>query len=278
MALVIDLNGASILGHTEEAAILTLIPINIGSIDSAAPSPPSNLSLSSPSTSPNSDPTPELLVSGVKPLATVELYSDSSCQVSTSSPVSVQQGESSVIIEANAFTNDGSITYYARQTDVAGNPSNCSRTNAFYAYDGTTPVSPSGLSLHSPSTSPSGDPTPEILVSGVEPLTTVELYSDSSCQVSMSSPVSVLQGESSVIIEANSFTSDGSITYYARQTDTAANHSPCSHSSITYQYTFASVITRVSAIGGSYWTDDIFTISVEFGGRLLLTQSMGRLN
>ena len=75
-------------------------PINIGGINSADPSPPSNdpsppsnlsLSLSSPSTSPNSDPTPEILVSGVEPLATVELYSDSSCQVSTSSPVSVQQ-------------------------------------------------------------------------------------------------------------------------------------------------------------------------------------------
>ena len=171
-------------------------PINIGSINSAAPSPPSNLSLSNPSTSPNSDPTPEILVSGVKPLATVELYSDSSCQVSTSSPVSVQQSESSVIIEANVFTNDGSITYYARQTDVAGNPSNCSSTNAFYtynAYNGTLLLPPSELALHSPSTSPNSDPTPEILVSGVEPLATVELYSDSSCQVSTSSPVSVQQ-------------------------------------------------------------------------------------
>ena len=71
MASVIDLNGSFIVSSTGKAANLTLIPINIGSINSAAPSPPSNLSLSNPSTSPNSDPTPEILVSGVKPLATV---------------------------------------------------------------------------------------------------------------------------------------------------------------------------------------------------------------
>ena len=75
-----------------------------------------------------------------------------------------------MIVEVNAFTSDDSITYYARQTDAAGNPSSCSSINAFYVYDGTTPTPPSGLVLHSPSTSPSNDPTPEILVSGVEPL------------------------------------------------------------------------------------------------------------
>ena len=68
-----------------------------------------------------------------------------------------------------------------------------------------------------------------------------------------------------MIIEANAFTNDGSITYYARQTDIAEHNSPCSHSSITYQYTFASVITRVSAIDGSYSTGDTLTVSVEFG-------------
>ena len=50
-----------------------------------------------------------------------------------------------MIVEANALTNDGSIRYYARQTDAAGNPSSCSSTNAFYAYDGTAPTPPSGL-------------------------------------------------------------------------------------------------------------------------------------
>ena len=244
--------------------------------DGTIPTSPSGLALHSPSTNPsNSDPTPKILVSGVEPLATVELYSDSSCQVSTSSPVSVLQSESSVIIEANAFTNDGSITYYARQIDTAGNLSDCSTATISYTYDVTAPVSPSGLSLHSPSTSPSNDPSPEILVSGVEPLSTVELYSDSSCQVSASSPVSVLQGESSVIIEANAFVNNGSITYYARQTDIVEHNSPCSHSSITYQYTSIPLISRVSAINGSYSTGDTLTISVEFGRQITVDTSSG---
>ena len=44
MASAIDLNGASIVSSTGNAAILTLVPINnIGSIDSVVPIPPSNL-------------------------------------------------------------------------------------------------------------------------------------------------------------------------------------------------------------------------------------------
>ena len=131
--------------------------------------------------------------------------------------------------------------------------------------DTSVPSPPSGLAMYNPSNNLSNDRTPEILVSGVEPLATVELYSDNLCQVSVSSPVSVLLGESSVIIEANALTSDGSITYYARQTNVVEQNSPCSQSSITYQYTFTPVITRVSAIDGSYSTGEPLTVSVEFG-------------
>ena len=84
-----------------------------------------------------------------------------------------------------------------------------------------------------------------------------------------------LQGEASVIIEANAFTSDGSITYYARQTDIVEHNSPCSHSSITYQYTSAPAISRVSVIDGSYSTGDTLTVSVEFGRQVTVGTNDG---
>ena len=204
--------------------------------DEMIPNPPSDLSLHDPLTSPSDDSTPEIIVSGVDPLATVELFSDSSCSTSVSSQESVQQNESTVQIIANTITSDSAVTYYARQTDQEGHASLCSSVSLFYEYDGTQPAPPSSLSLHDPSRSPSNDSTPEILVSGVEPLAKVELFSDSSCSTSVSSQESVQQNESTVQIIANTIPSNGTVTYYVRQTDRAGHASLCSGASLSYKY------------------------------------------
>ena len=139
---------------------------------------------------------------GVESLATVQLYRDSSCNTSASSSTPVSLGNSSVSIEADTLIVEELVTYYARQTDVAGNPSDCSQVYFSYTYD-TTAQPPSRLALHNPPSSSGNDSTPEVLVSGLESLATVQLYSDSSCNTSASSPASVSLGDSSVIVEAD---------------------------------------------------------------------------
>ena len=236
MGSTINLNGTSISSSSGNNAILDLKPIKIGGIDAIIPLSPSGLSLHDPLTSPSNDPTPEITVSGVEPFAKVEIFKDSSCNTSVNSSASVLQNESTVNIIASTITSEGATTYYARQTDQAGNESLCSSASLSYEYDGTRPARPSGLSLHEPLTSPNNDSTPEIMVSGVEHLAKVELFSDNFCSTSVSPQVSVEVNESTVNIIANTIASDSTVTYYARQTDQAGNESPCSSTSLSYQY------------------------------------------
>ena len=147
---------------------------------------------------------------------------------------SVLESELTVNIIANTITSDSTVTYYARQTNQAGDESSCSSSSLSYEYDGTQPVRPSGLSLHDPLTSPSNDPTPEITVAGVEPLATVQLFSDNVCSATASSSEEVLQNASTVNIVANTIVSEGTVTYYARQTDPAGNISECSTENLSY--------------------------------------------
>ena len=111
--------------------------------------------------------------------------------------------------------------------------------------DAPQPDAPSGFSLHNLS-SPGNDSTPEIVVEGVEPLATVELFSDSSCSTSVSSQETVLQNASTITITANVIASNSTITYYALQTDEAGNPSDCSTESISYEYVSVQNLTPLS--------------------------------
>ena len=101
--------------------------------DVTAPTPPSGVSLHDPTASPAEDLTPEIAVSGVESNARVELYSDSGCSTSVSSSALVASSESSITIVGNALSGASTVTYYARQTDPAGNTSPCSSANVSYA-------------------------------------------------------------------------------------------------------------------------------------------------
>ena len=236
MGSTINLNGTSISSSSGNNAILDLKPIKIGGIDAIIPLSPSGLSLHDPLTSPSNDSTPEITVSGVEPFAKVEIFSDSSCNTNVSSSTLVLENQSTVNIITTTITSEGTVTYYARQTDQAGNESLCSSASLSYEYDETRPARPSGLSLHDPSTSPGHDSTPAIIVAGVEPLAKVDLFSDSSCNTSVSSSALVLENKSTVNIITTTITSDGTVTYYARQTDQAGNESLCSSASLSYEY------------------------------------------
>ena len=247
---------------------------------------PSGVSLHDPATSPGNDATPQIAVSGVEAGASVELYSESTCGTSISSSAVVSVGQSSVTIASNALTSDGTVTYHARQTDAAGNISPCSSASASYVYDQTA-TAPSGVSLHDPATSPGNDATPQIAVSGVEAGASVELYSESTCSTSISSPAVVSPGQSSVTIASNALTSDGAVTYYARQTDPVGNISACSSLYASYSYYRSNpVITQVKVKGGSYSTGSALNILVKFskdvdvnssGGNPQIAMTIGKL-
>ena len=235
---------------------------------------PSMLSLFSPSNNLGNDATPEIRVSGVEGNAQVELYSDSSCSISSSSQTSVPLGQTSITIEANSFVRDRTAIYYARQIDAAGNISPCSSESVFYTYDGTV-LAPSMLSMFFPSNNLGNDATPEITVSGVEGNAQVELYSDNVCSISVSSQFSVSFGQTSVTIEANSLASYGTATYYARQIDPVGNVSECSASSVSYQYTNIPAISQITIESGSYFTTDVLNILVEFGENVYVDTAEG---
>lgn len=145
---------------------------------------------------------------------------------------------------ATATQNSGTNTYYihVQAIDSAGNESTVAHISAII--DNTAPISPSSLSLSSPSSSPGNDSTPAIQVNGVVATDTVRLYTDSSCNTMVGSVVS--SGTTAVI--TSSALSSGSHTFYATSTDIAGNDSACSSSSVTY------VLDNTAPTSPSGWT------------------------
>ena len=93
---------------------------------SLAPSTPSVISLSSPTTSPGFSDTPTITVSGVKEGDTVSLYTDSNCSTHVGTAVS---SGSSVEVTTSSLT-PATYTFYARSTGE--NSSECSTANVVY--------------------------------------------------------------------------------------------------------------------------------------------------
>ena len=209
-------------------------------LDVTAPLAPTGLALEAPNTSPNTDSTPTIRVSGVEEGATVILYSDSSCDTAMSDGVQVADSGSAVSITSHSLgdgSQDMTADFFAAQTDRAGNESACSSVSVSYVLDVTAPAMPSTLILESPSTSPNTDPTPTLKVSGIEEGASVTLYSDSSCDTAMSDGVQVADSGSAVSITSHSLgdgSQDMTADFFAAQTDRAGNESACSSVSVSY--------------------------------------------
>ena len=205
--------------------------------DTTAPDMPFSLVLKNPISSISNIDTPEItvsgLISGLEPGAVVRLYRDSGCQNEISSPEQVGLGQISVDIVSNRLTRDDTYTYYANQTDEAGNVSSCSIAFASYTYDSTAPSVPNRLVLYNTPTS-GNNPSPEITVFGIEENATIQLFRDGRCQSEMSSIVRSKKGQTSIRIKSAHLSHNGNYIYFARQTDEAGNVSNCSFASIIY--------------------------------------------
>ena len=227
-------------------------------LDVTAPEAPTALVLEGPETSPNINPTPIVKVSGVEERAMVTLYKDSSCEMQISDGVIVEWGESEVSITSYSLgdgSQDVEVSFYALQRDRAGNRSPCSIASVSYIADLAAPMAPTALSLSKPSTSPGVNPTPTLLIEGVEEGASVTLYSDSACTSAMSSTLRVAAGQTDILITSHHLGSaDMTVDYYSAQVDLFGRSSECSTASVSYGFTLPSLFLSVEA--GSYFYDD----------------------
>ena len=204
--------------------------LNDSDSDDGSISKPSGLALQLPSQSPGNSTTPSITVSGVTIGMTVTLYRDASCSTSASS--GFVASSTSINITTSALSA-GSYTFYAKQQDSEGNSSACSTASVSYTLDTTVPGQPTGLTLSSPASSPSTDPTPDIQVTGLEVGASLYIYSDSSCTNALTTEKIVT---SSTDIITLSSLSDGTYTLYAMQIDSAGNESLCSTANVSYEF------------------------------------------
>ena len=96
--------------------------------DITAPDAP-GVALGASVSSPGSDTTPAVKVSGIAPGDLVEVYIDSGCSSSAASAVRIDGISGEITVDALSV---GTHTFYANATDAAGNVSGCSTTGVSY--------------------------------------------------------------------------------------------------------------------------------------------------
>ena len=212
--------------------------------DVTAPEAPTALVMETPSTSRGLSATPTIKVSGVEERAMVILYRDSVCEEEVSNPegVQVDWGEDEVSITVKSLgdgSQDVEVSFYAVQIDRVGNRSPCSTATVSYIADLVGPSRPTALKMNTPSSNSGENPTPIILVTGVEEGARVTLYSDSTCSSAISSAQTVQAGQTSILITSNDLgTSDISLAYYSAQVDRFNRSSRCSTANVPYNFDF----------------------------------------
>ncbi len=196
------------------------------------PADPSGLSLFNPISSPEADATPEILVSGVTAGHTIRLYRGAGCATEVGSGVAAG---SSIAIASSTLPSDATYNFYAT-AEYGNRQSGCSAATVAYTLNSSlTPASmPTGLSLFDPATSPSGDATPIIQVTGVANGDTVYLFTDSSC----TSLVGTVTATGTVANVQSASLAEGSYTFYAKRDNASTSPSACSTASVAYQVIF----------------------------------------
>ncbi len=178
--------------------------------------------------------TPAVLGSG-EVGTTVTIYTNANC---TTGALAADGTPSSGVVPAGgAFSlavsavPNGSVTFWARLVDTAGNVSPCSTTQVVYLHDDKAPSAPlvNGTSPESPSSELR--PT---LIGRAEALSDVDVYGNATCSgMPLGSGITNANGgfEVPVTVSANTTT-----TFYATATDAAGNVSPCSTTTISYEH------------------------------------------
>ncbi len=196
------------------------------------PSAPTELELSSPSTTYGKNPNPIILVKGVSSGNNIRIFTDSEClnQVGAAPAVA-----STVLITVSVPISNGTHQFYANASNAIGS-SACSSTGVTYIL-GDEPLSPSNITLHDPAVNSSDDTTPTLLIDGVVPNDTVRLFTDQDCQLERGQ-ATVATGASSVLITATPALPPGNYLFYANSSN-IYGASGCTLISIAYSLSTA---------------------------------------
>ena len=179
---------------------------------------PIGISLASGSSSPSSNASPSIEVSGIGTGKTLDLYGSADCSTTSGGAASPL----ATTIALSGLSED-SYRYYFDITDTSSNKSDCSKSFISYIYDNTAPGAPQ-LSF---TTASGTDTTPDISVSGITPGDLVRVYSDSGCSGALAAPATRVDGVSRDIT-LNAISGATAHNFYATATDAAGNESACS--------------------------------------------------
>ena len=177
--------------------------------------------LHDPSRTNSDDSTPTFQVSGLCS-GTIQLFSDSSCSTSASGSVAVDSDIKTITANPLAY---GDYNFYVKYTDGGGN-SACSASSVRYKK-----VFIPKLALSDPSQSCNNDATPTFQVSGLGNSGTIQLFRNSTCTTSASSPQTITGSTETITANSltNSFTDTVTADFYVKYTD-GNDHSECSAS------------------------------------------------
>ncbi len=192
-------------------------------LDSTAPNAPT-IGLAQGTSSSSINTTPSFVVSGVEDGALVSLHTDDQC-AEANIESGTATGDSITLTLQTALSADGTYTYFAKQVDRAGNISDCSSAGVDYELD--TKASKPTVLLAEGATSPSNDPAPSFVVSGVESGATISLHTDSECLEANKVASSTVDddGDSIELTTQTALNIDGAYNYYAKQVNQLGNSS-----------------------------------------------------
>ncbi len=196
----------------------------IYTLDTQVPSSPTFLESGTPIFSQESRPT--FSITNLENGTILQFYSDSTC--SPSSELLISRNATDISLEAD-LTSDGMYSFYAKQTDQAGNISTCSSNAISYTLDRQAPSAPTFLASGTPIFSQ--EPRPTFAMMDLEDGSIVQLYSNSSC--SLTSEIEISRNSANIILTSD-LSSAPTYSFYAKQTDQAGNVSTCSTDTIMY--------------------------------------------
>ena len=200
------------------------------------PTAATSITLASPASSPDYDPTPTFIVGGVASGETVKLYTNSSCSVEVGSEMA---NASTVAITTNVLPI-GTFSFYTKSFN-SYTSTNCSSAMASYQYLGIQPTLATSMALQNPVSSPGSVATPTILLGGVVSGETINIYNDAGCSALYGSAVA---GGSTVSITTNQL-APGPNNFYTNTTN-ASGTSTCSSNLLSYTYNGVAPVTITS--------------------------------
>ncbi|MFO0748245.1 MAG: Ig-like domain-containing protein [Myxococcota bacterium] len=194
--------------------------------DATAPAAPA-ITSSSP-TSPSRTSTTPTLGGTAEALATVDIFTTSNCTGTVAGTgTATASGFSGIAVNANA---NATTTFFARATDLAGNPSPCS-AGFDYVHDNQGPTKPvlTGTNPTSPSNSGAE---PQVLGTITEAGLTLQLYKSTDCTGAVAATKTNAPTSFAITVSVGSNTTT---PFSATATDLSGNTSACSNS-ISYTH------------------------------------------